>query len=392
MTPPPDHGPEPAVAVTFVGSHAELGGSERYLELLLEALGADWVDRVVTLADGPAAARLRDRGVAVEILPTGRRAGLITGAWRLRRTLTARGRRPAVVHANGVKAALVCALGLVGSGVPVVWVKHDFSWDGPLGRTIAAGCAEVVGVSAAVLAHLRRGRPRSVRRPVLTVVPNGIPVPVALPDGAEAAVRAELGVAADAALVTLVGRLHPAKGQLELLAVAPAVLKEAPALHLLLVGPEDPFQAAYATKVRETVAGLGLEGRVTLTGQREDVGAIMAESQAIVIPSVPDERGMGREGFGLAGIEALAAGTPVVGYADGALPEVLGDAALLVAPGDRTALAGALVSVLADPGLGQELAARGRARFASRYTIIATAQAMQARYLALAQVRGRMGR
>ncbi|MGI8624694.1 MAG: glycosyltransferase, partial [Solirubrobacteraceae bacterium] len=134
----------------FVGSHAGVGGSERMLELLLAELGPAWIDRVVLLAPGPAVARLAARGVEAEVLPIGTRGGLLTGAWRLRCRLLAR--PPAVVHANGVKAALVSALALAGTGVPVLWVKHDFSWDGPLARIVATGCAEVVGVSAAVLA------------------------------------------------------------------------------------------------------------------------------------------------------------------------------------------------------------------------------------------------
>ena len=375
------------VPVTFVASHALLGGSERYLELLLEALGPGWAGRIVSLQDGIAVERLRERGHGVEVLPTGRRGGLVTGAWRLRRALMRRGDAPAVVHANGVKAALVCALGLAGTGVPVLWVKHDFSWDGALGRLIAAGCAEVVGVSAAVLEALRRGRPRGLPRPALAVVPNGIPAPQLDRDAERARVRAELGIALGAPLVVLVGRLHPAKGQIELIEAAPALLAAVPDARLALVGGDDPNQPVYAARVRERVAELGLADRVSLTGHRSDATAVIAAADAVAIPSVRDERGMGREGFGLVGIEALATGTPVVGYADGALPEVLGDDALLVAPGDRAALAAALAVALGDPARAGELAERGRARFDASYRIERTAAAMAERYRGLAASR-----
>ena len=163
---------------------------------------------------------------------------------------------------------------------------------------------------------------------------------------------------ADGPVIVLLGRLHPAKGQLELLAAVPALLAAFPGARVALVGGEDPAQAAYADRVRRQVAELGAGASVQLTGHRDDAVELLAGADVVVIPSVPDERGMGREGFGLVGVEALAVGTPIVGYADGALPEVLGDAAVLVPPGDRTALAAAVVALLGDRRAARQLVAR----------------------------------
>jgi glycosyltransferase involved in cell wall biosynthesis len=374
----PEAAGRPAVPVAFVGSHAQLGGSERVLERLLGALGPAWIDRVVLLQDGPAVARLAPLCDRLEVLPTGRRLGLLIGAWRLRRRLLAD--PPRLVHANGVKAALVAALALAGTRIPVVWHKHDLSWDGPLARLVAAGCVEVVGVSAVVLASLRRGRPRGLRRPRLAVVPNGVPEPRAARAAARAAIARELSLPAGAPLVALLGRLHAAKGQLELVDAAPALLEKVPEAQLLLVGGDDPTQAAYAGSVRARVRSAALRGHVHLLGHRDDAEALVAAADVLAVPSVQDERGMGREGFGLAGVEALAAGTPVVGYADGALPEVLGDAAVLVAPGDRAALAQALAALLTDEARRATLVRRGRARYEARFRLDVTAAAMAERY------------
>jgi glycosyltransferase involved in cell wall biosynthesis len=68
------------------------------------------------------------------------------------------------------------------------------------------------------------------------------------------------------------------------------------------------------------------------------------------------------EGFGLTALEALAAGTPVVGYAGGAVAEVVGDAGLLVPSGDEAALANALGRFLDDSALRAGLRGRVRAR------------------------------
>jgi glycosyltransferase involved in cell wall biosynthesis len=63
-------------------------------------------------------------------------------------------------------------------------------------------------------------------------------------------------------------------------------------------------------------------------------------------------------------VEAMAAGLPVVAYDEGAVPEVLGDAGVLVASRDPYALAGAIGTVLADPTRRTTLAEAGRRRFA----------------------------
>jgi glycosyltransferase involved in cell wall biosynthesis len=364
------------VPVTFVISHALSGGSERYLELLLDHLEPAWVRAIVSLQDGPFVARLRAGGYRVEVVPTGARLSMVRSAWHVRRLL--RDAPPAAIHANGVKAALVCVLATPRTGIPVIWVKHDFSWDGALAWAIASRCDQVVGVSAAVTTTFR-GRTRER----VHVVHNGTPELVRDRAAGRELVRGLVG--GDGEVVVLVGRFHPAKGQIELVEAAARVLERRPATRFLLVGGEDPYQLAYAAAVRARIGELGLGDSVLVRDHHPDAPGVMAGADVVAIPSMPDERGMGREGFGLVGIEAMAVGTAVVGYAGGALPEVLGDCAELVTEGDRDALASAIVALLEDPARREELAARGRRHVAERFTLDATVAGMRERYRAAAR-------
>jgi glycosyltransferase involved in cell wall biosynthesis len=83
----------------------------------------------------------------------------------------------------------------------------------------------------------------------------------------------------------------------------------------------------------------------------------------------------------------MAVGTPVVGYAHGALPEILGDCGLLAPPGDRRALAGMLEDALTSGETRERLAACGRARVASEFSLPRMIEQLQDVYATVANAR-----
>ncbi|WP_114393208.1 glycosyltransferase family 4 protein [Oleisolibacter albus] len=140
------------------------------------------------------------------------------------------------------------------------------------------------------------------------------------------------------------GTLTPRKGH-HLLIGALAALTDLP-WRLVLAG-SDSRDPACAAALRAAVAGAGLAGRVTITGELDEAGLarLWASSDLFVFPSL-------HEGYGMAAAEALARGLPVVTTTAGALAEVVPPGAgALVPPGDAGALAAALRPLLADPGV-----------------------------------------
>jgi glycosyltransferase involved in cell wall biosynthesis len=113
---------------------------------------------------------------------------------------------------------------------------------------------------------------------------------------------------------------------------------------------------------RVTVQSLGLEGNVVFTGQirEQDKGPLYSAATLFAFPSL-------YEGFGMTPLEAMACGTPVVTSNRSALPEVVGDAGVLVDPYDTDAIAQALAEALENTGLREELSRRGLER-ARRFT------------------------
>ena len=151
-----------------------------------------------------------------------------------------------------------------------------------------------------------------------------------------------------------VGTLHPRKNLVRLVQAYARSLAQpagrATAPLLALAGQKGWLYH----EINDEVRRLGLGEQVRFTGfvPEEDLAALLSGALAFVFPSL-------YEGFGLPVVEAMACGTPVVCSQSSSLPEVAGDAALLVDPLDPDSLAEALVRVVEEEGLRRELAERG---------------------------------
>ncbi|MDD2237967.1 MAG: glycosyltransferase family 1 protein, partial [Kiritimatiellae bacterium] len=177
-----------------------------------------------------------------------------------------------------------------------------------------------------------------------------------------------------APVILYVGRLDPYKNAPLLIRAFATLLRDIPQARLQLIGPPDPRYPEAANIIRE----LGIENHISQAGYLPDDELLRAYQSAsvLVLPSR-------YEGFGLPVVEAMACATPVLCTNAASLPEIAGEAALLIPPDDEAALAQALRRILLDDSLKRHLSKAGPPR-AAGYAWPEVARQTAALYHALA--------
>jgi glycosyltransferase involved in cell wall biosynthesis/SAM-dependent methyltransferase len=242
------------------------------------------------------------------------------------------------------------------------WKRRPFLvWERAAHRRTAA----TIAVSRSVRDFLVAGEGLDPAR--FVVIPNGIDLTPFRDQSSPAVARARLhGILAAAGgsplapgaaarpLAGFVGRLAEQKG-IDHLLTALALRPDGPSLVLVGDGPWRPALEARAAQD-------DLRGRVFFTGAREDVPALLPAFDLLVLPSR-------WEGFGLAAVEGMAAGLPVVAADVDGLREVVaqGVTGRLVPPGDPVALAAALDAITASPAQARQMGEAGRRRAWERF-------------------------
>ncbi len=316
----------------------------------------------------------------------------LTFSIRVRRALAARAGDFDVVHDNqGLGYGM---LGLEGLGLPLVASIHhpisvdrriDLADSGPLERLSRWRWYGFVRMQARVARRIARSGPlitvsASSRRDIcrdfkvpperVRVIPLGVDTRVFRPRQAARVPGRIIAVAsADSAIKGTANLLH---------AVAKLVTDRD--VHLVIVGRPAPATERLA-------AQLCIAERVTFTHGLDDqaFSALLASAEIAVVPSL-------YEGFSLPAIEHMASGTPLVASRSGALPEVTGDAAILVTPADSEELAAVLRRLHDAPAQRAALADRALRRVVERFAWPAVAQATVAQYREAREARDREAR
>jgi len=185
-----------------------------------------------------------------------------------------------------------------------------------------------------------------------------------------AAFLREFGLPDDVPVAGMLAQFIPRKGHRHLLAALPEVLRQHPDLQVLLFG-----KGPLLPEVRSAIAAQGLDGQVHLAGFRPDLARWLGCLDLVVHPA-------DMEGLGVSLLQAAAAGVPIIAARAGGMPEVVEDGrnGLLIAPGDVTALAGAMRRLLGDPALRTEMGRHGRARIDAHFSLPAMVEGNLAVY------------
>jgi glycosyltransferase involved in cell wall biosynthesis len=270
----------------------------------------------------------------------------VRGWWGLLRLVAAA--RPEVVEVHQ-QPRLAVALALLFRRVRVVLVLHNdpkpmrglrWGWE----RRLALGALHrIVFVSRYLRDRFTGDAPGK-----LAVLPNPLTLAELPPAGAREN------------LILFAGRMTTDKAPDMFVAACAAALPGLPGWRAAMIGgdrfgPDSP-ETGFVAQIRAAAASAG----IGFAGPRPhaEVLAAMAHAAIVVVPS------RWAEPFGLTALEAMASGAALIAAETGGLPEVAGDAALYVPPGDAAALAAAITALATDQARRTALAAAGQARAA----------------------------
>lgn len=347
-----------------------IAGAGKYLlTLVAQAEYRTQVEPVVCCPEGPLATRLRELGVDCYELPGTDRSfstAAVVSMLRIIRRL-----RPDLVHTHASLSARIAACL---RGVPLVFTKHtpDRSptrLHGLLQKLLSSGAIAVSQHIAEVL--VSQGYPPHRIR----VIHNGVDpdefYPLEHRHMTDKPARGELTIGT-------VGRLVPEKGHSVLVQAARDVVRRFPGCKFLIAG-DGPERE----NLQRLIHSLGLEPWVRLVGYVTNVPAFLRELDLFVFPSI-------QEGLGIALIEAMMCGVPVVASRVGGIPEVIRDPALgtLVEPGNSQELAAAVCRVLEDQDRAKQAALMARQFALEHFNAARMAQSTVDFYRTLVQNNG----
>ena len=346
--------------ILYVHGMESIGGAELDLLLLLRRLNrAEWLPTVACPAEGEFRGRVETLGIAVFPVkfPAWRKITSCVSRYGAVRELSAALKRwrPELIHVNDlwwVPHTVRAVQRLSERRIPVLVhvrqnVKPEKARAYELDRV-----DHVLAVSHRIQDALERGGVLPHR---VSTLYSGVDTTAAGSgeDQAES-VRTRHGIPSDAFLLGTVANLLPIKGLDIMIEALSSIRKQIPMAHYLIVGGGPD---AYLRDLVDLCKARGVGEAVHFVGFRQPAWAYLAAMDLYVQPSRD-------EALGIAAIEAMAMGKPVVAARVGGLPEVVieGSTGLLFPPGDAPALSQAVVGLFQEPGARLEMGRAGRVR------------------------------
>ncbi len=350
--------------LALIEAYSITGPAKNLLEFARQARAESLETTIATFvresSDNLFTRTVREYGIPLEIIPeTGAFDRQVLG--RLRGVVERV--RPDIVQTHAVKSHFLARMSGLPALAPWAAFHHGYTWPNfkakaynQLDRWSLRAARRVLTVSQPFRDELVSF---GVPRPGIEIIHNAIPpgwgVSARRAEDA-AALRGQAGIPADRQAILIVGRLSREKDHLTLLEAA-AGLRAGLNPHLVIVGegPERP-------RIEEKIRLLGMEDRVTFTGQQPSAQPWYGLADVAVLSSLS-------EGSPNALLEAMATQVPAVATRVGGIPEIVTheESALLVEPGDVAAMESALRRILTDPALAASLTEQSRRLIAERH-------------------------
>jgi glycosyltransferase involved in cell wall biosynthesis len=338
-----------------------IGGAERHLLTLLPALHSEGVETGLLVLTAEDVQVFLDETDSLGI-PTSTIEARADVRPMLPRKIASeiRASSPDLVHTHLLHGDVYGQLGARLARVPAVSSIHSvrsFYGKEPVrsaARTAGRLARRTIAISSHVADNINKHKLTPADR--VRVVHYGVDTDAWANDDVDrASARDGFGLDREAFVVGLASNLIPGKGH-DVMLESFGLLRAASARTHLLVAGTGPLDE----ELRQRASSMGLDRDVTWTGYVPDMKAFMAACDVVVFPTLPS---LG-EGFGLAALEAMASGRPVVASDMGPLPEIVVDGVtgFLVAPGAADEIARALEKLEADRGLLSTMGATGRTR------------------------------
>lgn len=341
--------------LNIVHTESSCGWGGQEIRILTEAEGMVRRGHRLTLLcpeEAPIYSEARRRGLDVEALPIARKR--LPGVRALRRWLKAHPTDILNTHSSTDSwlAAVAC---LSWKAAPALVRTRHVSV--PVSNSLTTRWLYTRATRHIVTTgeRLRETLIRDNRFPagMITSVPTGIDTERFRP-GDQAAVRRQLGLPEDAFIVGIVATLRSWKGHqylIEAFAALPQDLAGDRPLHLLMVG-----DGPQAENIHEQVRELGIQDRVTLPGNQQDVVPWLQAMDLFALPSYANE------GVPQGILQAMLCELPIGSTPVGSITEAIrhGETGLIVAPQDSAALRGALARLISDDALRESLARAAR--------------------------------
>ena len=283
-----------------------------------------------------------------------------------------------ILHAHMARDYVPAAIASRRAGVPVVLTRHVLFPMSGINKLLLRNVGRVIAVSSAVEANLQA----IFEKEKIFAVTNGIAMEkFGNVSGEDAsAFRDVYGIDSGVKLVTSVGELKALKGQEDFILAASEIAKVRPDAHFLVVGRDNSPGRAFRKKLRRMVRVLDLEGRFTFLEWVEDTAPMLAATDVFVSASHS-------ESFGLAILEAMASGRPVVATRTAGALELIEDgvSGLLAGVKEPLEISKAVVDILDDGDQAHQLGTAARSRAADNFSLAKMVASTESVYEELAR-------